>query len=123
MASLRKRCNALLMGCMARSPRSQTGKPSEGLVQIRVTRGERTRLQSLARKRGLAVSDLMREAIECFTATDVARPDLHLRIALERLCEEAGVSPNRIVDFFDGLTRLIHRPGGAEESSNTKRRR
>lgn len=74
---------------------------------MRVTPGERNQLQRLARERGLTLSDLMRQAIASYTSTDAARPDLHLGVALERLCKNAGISPSQTACFLDGLAGLM----------------
>jgi len=94
---------------MARSPESATGESREGLVQMRVTPVERNQLQRLARERGLTLSDLMRQAIASYTATDAARPDIYLAVALERLCKNVGISPAQTASFLRGLAGLMGR--------------
>lgn len=109
MSYLRKASDVLPSGPMARSPESATGESREGLVQMRVTPVERNQLQRLARERGLTLSDLMRQAIASYTATDAARPDIHLAVALERLCKNVGISPAQTASFLRGLAGLMGR--------------
>jgi hypothetical protein len=94
---------------MARSQQIPPRGLREGLVLMRVTSDERANLRRLAQERGLTVSDLMRQAIASYTATDAARPDFHLGVALERLCEDAGISPLQTMKFLEGLSGLMRR--------------
>ena len=102
---------------MARLPKSPTGMPRGGLVQMRATEEERTHLQRLAEQRGLSLSDLMRQALASYTAPDAARPDLHLALALERMCKDAGISSSQVISF---LQALIQRMQATAESEGPK---
>ena len=70
---------------------------------MRVTRPEHARLRRLALDRGLTVSDLMRQAIASYTATDAGRADFHLGLALERTCKGSGISLSQAASFLQAL--------------------
>ena len=121
--SLHRKSVVLPLASMVARRQSPTGESREGLAQMRVTSDERANLQRLAEERGLTVSDLMRQAIASYTATDAARPDLHLGVALERLCEDAGISPLQTVNFLEGLAGLMRRKEDVARTTTSRRKR
>ena len=88
---------------------------------MRVTRPEHARLRRLALDRGLTVSDLMRQAIASYTATDAARADLHLGFALERLSKDMGMIPT--ARFLEGLVGLLRQAAGDADGPTGRRMR
>ena len=74
---------------------------------MRATEEERAHLQRLAEQRGLSLSDLMRQALAFYTAPDEARPYLHLALAMEHMCKDAGISPSQAVGFLQALIQRM----------------
>jgi len=90
---------------------------------MRVTSDERVHLQRLAKERGLTRSDPMRQVVASYTATDAARPDVHLGVALERLYKDTGLLPETTVRFLEGLAGLMRRTEDAGRAKGNRRRR
>jgi hypothetical protein len=90
---------------------------------MRVTSDEHAHLQRLAKERGLTLSELMRQAVASYTATDAARPDVHLGVALERLYKDVGLLPEATVRFLEGLAGLMRRTEDAGRAKGNRRRR
>ena len=123
MAYLQNIRTVLHSNQMARQPQSPTGKPRAGLVQMRATEDERAHWQRLAEQRGLNLSDLMRQALASYTTPDAARPDLHLALALERMCKDAGISSSQAVGFLQALIQRIQPTAEAEGPKAGRKKR
>lgn len=123
ISSLRRGVVVLPLEALVAQRQSPAGELRGELVQMRVTSDERAHLQRLAKERGPTLSDLMRQAVASHTATDAARPDVHLGVALERLYRDTGLLPEATVRFLEGLAGLMRRTEDAGRAKGSRRRR